>query len=170
MLFGHAYQFPQLRPTLAMLTKGHAKIVPTGCFVSNIVDMTRSLFDWSSRGSFSKGKGQIAWLSHFTLTWQGFLSFCLIVIYSTLKWAPQLHLLLSMPLPPFFLTFSQPSVSEKQACSAIVARVLSSTGISVPLGRRLAFSHTWSVELTMGMGRVTPSCQATRSQSLLGPL
>lgn len=125
------------------------KIVPAGCFVPNTVDMTRSLFDWSNRGSFSKGKGRILSLT--------------ITFHTDLARGSQLlfdcHIFLlqmdppatptTVDAPPFFLTFSQPSVSEKQTSSAIVAHVLSSAGISVPyLGNVQSDSPSPSYQVT----------------------
>lgn len=135
-----------------MLTKGRAKIVPAGCFVPNTVDMTR--LKKSNRGSFSKGQGRILSL---TITFHTDLARVSQPRFDghrlLLQMAPQPHLLLSMH--PVFLTFSQPSVSEKQMSSAIVAHVPSLAESRYP---------------TLGMYRVTPPRQATRSQSLLGPL
>lgn len=123
-----------------MLTKGHAKIVPAGCFVPNAVDTLHSDLDWSHRDSFSKERG---WIFSLNITFHtgleaDFSSFCEMVTFG-LKMGP-----------PSFLLFPQPCDSEKQMWRAIVAHALSSTGISVPLGRRFAFSDIWSLELDVG--------------------
>lgn len=131
------------------------KIVPAGCFVPNTVDMTRSLFDWSNRGSFSKGKGQILSL---TITFHTDLA-----RGSQLLFDCHIFLLQMDPL-------ATPTTVDAPLSFSLFPSQVFLRNKRLVLSWLMYFLRQESRYPPLGMYRVTPPRQATRSQSLLGPL
>lgn len=132
-----------------MLTKGRAKIVPAGCFVPNTVDMTR--LKKSNRGSFSKGQGRILSL---TITFHTDLARVSQPRFDGPSNGPPSHTCYCRCTLSFSLFPSQVFLRNKRPVLLWL----------------MYFLRQESRYPTLGMYRVTPPRQATRSQSLLGPL